>query len=262
MKRELLNATRQRVEVRSNALAGAVQSWLQRYTAEVLRTAGVRKGRAIRKADDAGAEGQLAELLARFGLSQAADAQGRAVELVRRRTSLGTLRLSDFSGLSDEIAEHAAAIGQDVRDTVLERISAIVDDAQHEDPPVTQAEVARRIRADIGDSDVFSFERAMRISRTELAVSENTGLVQGYKAAGIAEIEWLGYRAPKFARRHDLMIGERAEVDGGTFELPSGVVVRYPGDPRAPVGEIVHCRCSTAPVIVPASTKRRLVRAI
>jgi hypothetical protein len=145
------------------------------------------------------------------------------------------------------------------KDEVRASVRQIVAEAQSEAKVPSMGEIARRIHTQFhgrevdGRIRVFSPERAAIIAQTELAQAENTGIVEGYKATGVEEIEWL---ARLGSERHGHMNGKRIKL-GEYFVTERGNRLRYPGDPSAPIGETINCQCTTAPVI-----RRRTAKAI
>lgn len=107
-----------------------------------------------------------------------------------------------------------------------------------------------RVELDTGGNlYVFSPERAALIARTEMAQAENEGIVRGYEATGVEEIEWLAYNDGRSGRGHDKMRGKRTRI-GVPFVLPDGTKIRWPGDSLAPIKHTANCRCGTKGVIV------------
>ncbi len=84
---------------------------------------------------------------------------------------------------------------------------------------------------------------ATRTARTCTTAAENAGRVASYRRAedmGIKlEQEWLATLDGRTRHSHRLLDGERVKV-GEAFS--NGC--RYPGDPDAPAGEIMNCRCT------------------
>lgn len=84
---------------------------------------------------------------------------------------------------------------------------------------------------------------ATRTARTAVTAAECAGRVSSYeraRALGMEfEQEWLATLDGRTRHSHRLLDGERVEV-GGTFS--NGC--RYPGDPEAPYGETMNCRCT------------------
>jgi len=229
------------IDTRAKPMADALKAWLARFaSSEAARWRGYAKAES---ADDARARAQLEELIRRFGLRQAEDAAGRAVELVGRDRQVRTIPLA-FEELDATASDKARGIIQASRDTIERQIRGVVEEAEGGRISSSQGDMAREIRRRIGDHPDFGFERALTIARTEIAVAENSGTYAGYEAAGVTALQWLAYTSPIWPRRHDRM--NEVEVPlGELFTLPSGTRVKHPHDPAAPAGEVVNCKCST-----------------
>lgn len=84
---------------------------------------------------------------------------------------------------------------------------------------------------------------ATRTARTAVTAAECAGRVSSYERARALGLEfqqeWLATLDGRTRHSHRLLDGERVEV-GGTFS--NGC--RYPGDPEAPYGETMNCRCT------------------
>lgn len=258
---ELLHQQKAQVDARARPFAGVLHRALTIQAAQLL--AEFARGGEISKILKA-KETSMGELIARYGLRTARDAHGRATQIVLRDSSARVPRISEWEGYLIDVQDRGDEVTFESREAFKREIQRVIEDAQAFDITPTQTDIARELRARltgkttfddfvpggdfVGFDGAFTFERASRIARTELAIAENTGLVEGYKDSGVEELEWLAFKSPIWPRRHDKMHGKRAKVDG-TFTLPSGVKVRFPCDPSAPVGEIVHCRCSMNPVL-------------
>lgn len=106
------------------------------------------------------------------------------------------------------------------------------------------SEITRNIRQEF---DLWASYRPERIARTEMLGVLNRGGVLGYEQAGIAKIEWIATQDENTRDAH-------SEADGDTINVGERFVVggefmKHPGDPAASAGNIVNCRCTTAPVI-------------
>ena len=86
--------------------------------------------------------------------------------------------------------------------------------------------------------------RASRIARTESTTAANFGRQRQMLESGVLSNVWLAQ--PSAREHHAELNGEEVPV-GDSF----GYGLRYPGDPTAPVGEIVNCRC----VLLPGATR-------
>jgi len=238
-----------RLDARAVPLAELLERLLRERRRALLRELAARY---VSKADPtAEAAARATELVRRFGLAQIGDAGQRVGTRVRGtrtdealRTRVTSAVMRDWiAGVADRLTQ---GLGSDEARTRA-AIFGTIQQATLEDPRPSDSEIARRIRAKVEEQGQFSFERSMRIARTELAIADSAGTVEGYRAVGVERIRWLAYKAPIWPRRHDRMDGQEVEL-GGVFVLPSGARMRYPHDPAGPVGEIVNCRCSTVAV--------------
>jgi uncharacterized protein with gpF-like domain len=75
-----------------------------------------------------------------------------------------------------------------------------------------------------------------------------------YKAEGINYKEWISVQDDRTRDSHLLMDGTVIPVTD-KFEVPAtsqteGAWMDYAGDPSAPAGQVVNCRCSVAPFVM------------
>jgi hypothetical protein len=113
--------------------------------------------------------------------------------------------------------------------------------------------------------NLFSFERADTIARTELAQAENAAIADSFGEIGIEAVEWMAFpynpaHDHPGARNHYRMRGKSitvAAMNGADrsqwFELPSGIRTPYPNWIGLPAGETVNCQC----MVVPKRTRTR-----
>jgi hypothetical protein len=224
--------------------------------------------------------GRLAELVTRFGVAQAVDGAEGAIRQVlpaattarpsilgerqnRRREHVPGLPEDEdvilppgvfddertLPDLANTFYRRAESVEIETRQEVYRLIRQTIEEAQRETPLPSSSTIARRIRDRMSGLSAHSWERAFTIARTELGIAENTGIVEGYKATGVEALEWIAVTTDRRsgARKHWEMDGVIVPI-GESFRLPSGVRVRYPLDPLGPVGEVINCRCSVAPV--------------
>lgn len=222
-------------------------------------------------------ERELGNLLHLYGVQQLDDAAGEAARSVGGRWVVDPKAITDFIRSKDVRLQR---ILLEIQTEVRASVRDIIADALAADTTPSAGTIARRIKntfhgpagfggelrgvedatelgilptarytTDGGTLYAFSPERAALIARTELVQAENTGIVEGYRAAGVGQMEWLSYNdGNSGARRHDLMRGMRAPV-GGVFTNPTtGATLRYPGDPDAPISETINCRCTVVAV--------------
>lgn len=92
--------------------------------------------------------------------------------------------------------------------------------------------------------------RADTIARTEslrvMSQARQEALEQAVEDVGADRSQvrrtWRASRDKRTRDTHREMDGQEVGIDE-PFESPSGAFLRYPGDPRAPAGETINCRC-------------------
>lgn len=232
-----------RIDARAKPMAQALARWLSRY-GRLLVERELRYH--ILKADDEERlRLELERLLHLYGLRQMDEAaRGTGAKLVPAKA------IDDFLATK---SMRITGIMAESRDAVREGIRVLMREALAEDPLPSAGEITRRIRRTyLGPADAVPFEisheRAALIARTEMVQAENTGIVEGYKATGVKQLEWLSYSdGASGDRHHERMNGKRVNL-GDEFVTPLGNRLRYPGDPMAPIKETANCRCTVAPV--------------
>lgn len=91
----------------------------------------------------------------------------------------------------------------------------------------------------------FSDQRALAIAQTEMGYAFNTGAFELYGQTGIAQHEWLSAGDGDVRDSHLAAEAQGPIPVGETFN--NGLL--HPNDPNGPAEEVVHCRCTTAPVV-------------
>lgn len=272
-------ATQRRIDAAAKPYAAAIAAWLRRFALAELAHAKrdphgyVAGHRHIAKADTPEELlAQLERLMRMFGLRTAAGAANRTAGRVVVPGDLltgGYDRVPNirwFWELQGQAVKRAHDLMESTRQAARESVRAVLRDAAREQVQPSAGEMARRIssaflgpgeaarerRVHATEADrafAFSPERAALIARTESTINENTGIVAGYQALGVEEIEWLAYRDGRSGdRHHERMHGERVKL-GELFTLPSGARLRFPGDPSGPIGELANCRCTSRAVL-------------
>jgi hypothetical protein len=216
---------------------------------------------------------ELLEILMRFGVAQAKSGSmritterdiDRIIDPKRLASVLESkeFKLKVFTVLNGWETKRARQISADTKRMVTDSIMRILREAASEQPQPSAGEMARRIRTQFHGEDpkgriyAWSPERAAVIARTELAQAENTGAMQGYAAAGVKRIRWLAKTDGRSGERHhERMHGKEIDI-GESFTLPSGVQLRYPGDPAGDISEVVNCRCACRSVILPSNRSK------
>lgn len=210
----------------------------------------------VRKA--VSADDELLDLFLDFGVREVALGAARAARETRTRTVFprqferraGARRpkIKWFWKWEQEVELRTYRLKESLKNKVRDSVGEIVEQALREEPTPSIGEVARRIRTQvhgIGPEGmaIFSSERAEIIARTEMAMAENAGIVAGYEAAGVEEIEWMAIPGDHGERAHDRLDGVRIRV-GETFLTPLGNRLRWPADFDAPIADTINCRCT------------------
>lgn len=97
--------------------------------------------------------------------------------------------------------------------------------------------------------ETFGGQRATTVARTESAGALNGARLQSARVMGIVEdVElqkvWVSTIDSRTRRTHKAVDGQRVGMDE-PFQLPGGVKLQMPGDPRGPAAEVINCRCTT-----------------
>lgn len=101
------------------------------------------------------------------------------------------------------------------------------------------------------------FSSARGLARNVLATADAVGKEAVYDELEIEFVQWLAFQNPIWDRRHDLLNGE-IRRRGERFKMPiSGALLLHPHDPQGPIGEVINCRCTLAPVIKGSAAWRR-----
>lgn len=121
---------------------------------------------------------------------------------------------------------------QDIRDAVKEEIEAGITAGE------SAGEIAGRIKKAFND---IADERAATIARTETAIAYGRAHLEGMKAKGFEFKEWLTARDENVRLSHQHADGAIVPIDE-PFTIGEAKL-QHPGDPSAPAGEIINCRC-------------------
>jgi hypothetical protein len=250
-----------KIESRSKALAVKVKAVLDGYYRvlvddEVKRIKGV-----VLKSETARARAieQLARVLTVSGI--------RAIEDQAKKSDPGfEVSPTFYQDYFNEKKNEATALLVNVDEEFRRNMRKFLAEWITEDPGITQADLARRIRfsfyadgAEVlapnqkpsrgvleplerGPSitrDVFS--RASLIARTEMGMAVNRGNIEQLRAAGQRYKMWDAEQADG-GRGHQEMDGEIVPIDQD-FTLPDGTTMRWPGDKSGPIKHIANCKC-------------------
>lgn len=227
-----------------------LRSWLWALRAEVLRKLnaaekGLRSNEwaevrtaVLRKVDDFLWDEAVAEEdLLTISRSAWERSVSRGVDVLKGETGL----TFDFDALDPRVISFYSAkevrivdVAQSVRDAVGGAVAEGINAGE------SVKDIAARVR------DAFDTQRvrSMRIARTEVSQAFSGGRYVAYGQAGIGKHEWVTSKDVKVRDTHAAQDGE-VMVVGEQFS--NGCL--YPGDPSGDPGEIIDCRCVTAPVV-------------
>jgi hypothetical protein len=152
--------------------------------------------------------------------------------------------------MSSDPAVLAGALGRARRD---KRFDATVKKAIASGEPVdrtTAAKMVQRYR------DSLLKLRGETIARTEALTSLNAAQDEAYRQAiekgGLKESQvkriWRSASDRRVRDTHSVMNGQKKGLNE-PFVSPNGATLRFPGDPNAPPGETINCRCILEPAI-------------
>lgn len=135
-------------------------------------------------------------------------------------------------------------ISQTTRDWVLRVLEKGITEGKG------AAEIARLI-----EGDTYLRFQAMRIVRTEVVRATNVGAVKAADASPFEVVkQWIAAHDNRTRHSHRLLDGQIRELDEDF--LPN---LAQPGDPRAPAGMTINCRC-TLGFIPKRNEEGRLIR--
>jgi hypothetical protein len=102
--------------------------------------------------------------------------------------------------------------------------------------------LARKINVQLGGQ---SLKRSRTIARTEVLKASSWAQQRAAKSTGkVLEKEWVSQRDNLVRDSHFELDNQRVPAD--SFYLYNGIKLDFPGDPKAPAGLVVNCRCTEA----------------
>lgn len=141
-------------------------------------------------------------------------------------------------GAAAWVKQVAAERVGEVNATTRKALQQIISKALEDGDSIPQ--IAKAIR---GLFHATSEARALRIARTETIGAANAGAMFAAKSTGLPlKKEWLATMDTRTRETH-------AEADGQTRGMDEpftvgGFLMEQPGDPSAPPGEVINCRCT------------------
>lgn len=126
-----------------------------------------------------------------------------------------------------------------ISSTTIANIRNAINSAQEDGLDVYST--ARRI---IELSEIDSITRAVLIARTETHQAANFA---NYTTLGVVNIpnmtkEWLSINDARTRDDHSIANGQQVAKNGDF--VVGGSLLKYPGDPSGPAGQVINCRCT------------------
>jgi len=152
------------------------------------------------------------------------------------------------------LQENSKNVMNDLNTTTKKRISKVVADTlkEFEDLGIVNPvkgspegdrffkQLSKNINNILGGQ---SLTRARVIARTEVLKASSWSQQRAAKSTGkTLEKEWLSQRDDRVRESHFILDNQRVPAD--SFYLYNGIKLDHPGDPKAPAGLIVNCRCT------------------
>lgn len=117
------------------------------------------------------------------------------------------------------------------------------DWAQYNDPAVQALRDDRNRAIKALDAEQSHWKtRSDRIARTESTSANNNAALQALQDEDWASKEWIATLDSRTRPSHAALHGQRVEI-GAPFVV-DGYEMQHPGDPSAPPGAVVNCRCA------------------
>ena len=165
-----------------------------------------------------------------------ADLTDAVTSTINKDELFGTLDVSHY-----DLEQRTYALCENTLRRVDQDINNIVANGYREGMGIDK--VGRDITKRFGQLKTWE---ANRIARTEIHISHNQGLMQGYYDMDVEYLEWSTSIDGRERDSHREIDGEIIPI-GGTFS--NGL--RYPGDSNGIPSEIINCRCQVLPFIMP-----------
>ena len=124
-----------------------------------------------------------------------------------------------------------------IANTIYKRATKIIQEKLQEG-----ADLMQMIEAVKTIGKWVSNEEAERVARTESTFIENDVNYRIYQQAGVTKLMWITMGDHRVRDAHKSLHGQVRPL-GKPFVSGLGNELKYPGDPSAPVEEIVNCRC-------------------
>ena len=149
------------------------------------------------------------------------------------------------------VDNYGLELAKDINDTTKKKLKKVLTEAIEEGDSI--AEQTKKLIA--ASDEMFAEDekwRAELIARTESCSTMNAGANELYKSEGVQMKEWISVQDDRTRDSHLMMDGVVVPITE-KFDVPpsentEGAYMDYAGDPTAPAGQVVNCRCTISPV--------------
>jgi hypothetical protein len=198
------------------------------------------------------------------GISAAGDA---GVGMLPQMAAVGSNVTLSTVGISSHLVEQ-------IKEFAWGRVSAITNDAQAKIRAElslgllgqkTPQEIAGAIAGTLERPGIFKgiAERAEVITKTEMGRAFSMAAQKSFESAidTLPELQkmWLHAGHPKSPRIYHLHLNGNIKDIDQPF-LVGSIIMMYPRDPKAPIGEIIGCGCMHVPYMAAWGTKEQFVK--
>ena len=151
------------------------------------------------------------------------------------------------------VDNYGLELAKDINDTTKKKLKKVLTEAIEEGDSI--AEQTKKLIA--ASDEMFAEDekwRAELIARTESCSTMNAGANELYKSEGVQMKEWVSVQDDRTRDSHLMMDGVVVPITE-KFDVPpsentEGAYMDYAGDPTAPAGQVVNCRCTVAPFVL------------
>lgn len=139
--------------------------------------------------------------------------------------------------IDEHVGERITQISEATQTIIVEIIRRGIEEAWSE------GEIAAAIEEAM--SGEMATYRARRIARTETHTAANIGQYEAAQASPLQFMkEWLATEDSRTRPDHAEANGQQVGLDEHFLIGPDKIRMMYPGDPTAPPGQIINCRCT------------------
>jgi len=139
------------------------------------------------------------------------------------------------------VREQARTISQQAVGDARAHYSTVAKREKKRDPAVTD----RAVMAAVADDRPWAAAAARTTATQRSAETALDMLPDVEKVTGEPHSKlWISRGDPKVRKTHRLLHGKVHPLGASFKEWPDGKSLSYPGDPKAPLDEIINCRCA------------------